>query len=138
MGFPRDLASLLTKRISIDTTNDRVGIGISPTEKLHVDGNVKATSFIGDGSNLTGIVSTLSALTDTSTANISTGDLLQWNGSDWENKHRVIHEIYRDSNGHLIHKYDEATTSVKDHQDWWIGLNESLSVDANGHLLINV
>ncbi len=35
----------------------KVGIGVArPTEKLDVDGKVKATGFIGDGSQLTGIV----------------------------------------------------------------------------------
>jgi hypothetical protein len=36
----------------------RLGIGTTtPTEKLHVNGNVKATSFIGSGSQLTGVAS---------------------------------------------------------------------------------
>ena len=37
----------------------KVGIGTrSPSEKLEVSGNVKATQFIGDGSQLTGIIPT--------------------------------------------------------------------------------
>ena len=43
-----------TADIAIDRYG-RVGIGtVSPTEKLHVAGTVKATSFQGDGSSLTG------------------------------------------------------------------------------------
>lgn len=38
--------------------NGNIGIGtMSPSEKLEVSGNVKATAFYGDGSNLSGIVS---------------------------------------------------------------------------------
>ncbi|MDD0853720.1 hypothetical protein HBN50_11470 [Halobacteriovorax sp. GB3] len=38
------------------TKSNNIGIGtIAPTEKLEVSGNIKATSFIGDGSSLTGI-----------------------------------------------------------------------------------
>ncbi|MFH0856809.1 MAG: hypothetical protein V1860_02835 [bacterium] len=40
--------------------NGNIGIGtIAPSEKLEVAGTVKATKFIGDGSELTGIVSNL-------------------------------------------------------------------------------
>ena len=43
-------------------TDDRYGIGLdpgfAPTEKLDVNGNVKATAFIGDGSLLTNITAT--------------------------------------------------------------------------------
>jgi len=39
-----------------DSSTDRVGVGLdNPSEKLEVSGNVKATKFIGDGSELTGI-----------------------------------------------------------------------------------
>lgn len=38
---------------------DKIGVGLSnPTEKVEVVGNVKATAFIGDGSQLTGLSST--------------------------------------------------------------------------------
>ena len=49
-----------TERIRIDSTGS-IGIGTdSPGEKLHVNGNVSASAFIGDGSGLTGISSDVS------------------------------------------------------------------------------
>jgi hypothetical protein len=60
-----NLANLADSTIlSVDAANDRVGIGSTqPTEKLDVVGVVSATSFFGDGSNLSGITAgaTLSA-----------------------------------------------------------------------------
>ena len=47
-----------------------LGIGtINPTTKLQVGGTVKATSFVGDGSLITGIP--LSAISDVNTSNLS-------------------------------------------------------------------
>ena len=59
-----DFAAGLGDTLKIDSTNNRVGIGSTqPTEKLDVVGVVSATSFFGNGANLTGITAgaTLSA-----------------------------------------------------------------------------
>lgn len=57
-------------------TAGNVGIGLTlPTEKLDVDGTVKATSFSGSGTNLTGIVTSITAgsgiSVDQSTGNVT-------------------------------------------------------------------
>ena len=53
------LANLADQNVfTVDGTNDRVGIGsTSPVEKLNVVGVVSATSFYGDGSQLSGVIS---------------------------------------------------------------------------------
>ena len=71
-----------TERLRINSSGD-VGIGTtSPSSKLEVDGTVTATSFSGDGSNLTGIntdeTDTLDSVTDrgaSTTNDISTGQV---------------------------------------------------------------
>lgn len=57
MGKNRQKANLTSNNlITSDITNDRIGINsTSPTTTLDVDGTITATSFSGDGSNLTGI-----------------------------------------------------------------------------------
>ena len=60
-----------------DGSTDRVGIGSAiPTQKLDVDGNVKATTYYGDGSNLTGI-SAGTGLATRATNSSTTGSLAQ-------------------------------------------------------------
>ncbi len=55
------------------TNNGNVGIGTTaPVSTLHVNGTVTATSFIGDGSNLTGIAVN---------SGIPTGGIIMWSGS---------------------------------------------------------
>jgi|TARA_R100000479_G_scaffold49846_1_gene23079 hypothetical protein len=57
MSKTRNTGNLVSENnIFVDVTNDRVGIGSTqPTAKLNVSGIVSATSYYGDGSNLSGI-----------------------------------------------------------------------------------
>ncbi|MHB9019583.1 MAG: tail fiber domain-containing protein [Minisyncoccota bacterium] len=64
-------ASPPTEKMRI-TDAGNVGIGTAtPTQKLDVNGTVKATAFSGDGSGLTGVVSAASANTWTGTQTIA-------------------------------------------------------------------
>ena len=57
MGKNRQKANLTSNLlITTDIVNDRIGIGTTtPSTSLSVVGIVSATSFYGDGSNLSGI-----------------------------------------------------------------------------------
>ena len=61
--------------MTLDLTTKEVGIGtIDPQEKLEVIGNVKADSFLGDGSQLTGLLP----------ANPQAGDITYYDGNSWQ------------------------------------------------------
>ena len=70
--------------IFVDIASDRVGIGSTqPTAKLNIVGIVSATSFFGDGSNLTGVSGGGASVqvSDNAPSNPSEGDLW-WRSSD--------------------------------------------------------
>jgi hypothetical protein len=64
------IATSGTKSVVYIPSTGNLGIGtVNPTTKLQVGGTVKATSFVGDGSLITGIP--LSAISDVNTSNLS-------------------------------------------------------------------
>ncbi len=70
-----DTASSLSSNADLfwDNTNARLGIGTtSPTERLEVQGTVKATTFQGDGSQLTNVGGG---------ASVPAGVIVMWSGS---------------------------------------------------------
>jgi hypothetical protein len=75
LGRGRDPSQGIAPAITVDT-GDKVGGGTtSPTEKLDVSGTVKATAFIGDGSQLTNLpAGGGNALLNKVTTNISLPD----------------------------------------------------------------
>jgi cold shock CspA family protein len=81
----RHTANLVSdNNIFVDIASDRVGIGSTqPTAKLNIVGIVSATSFFGDGSNLTGVSGGGASVqvSDAAPSNPSEGDLW-WRSTD--------------------------------------------------------
>ena len=64
-----DFASGLGSVLVVDAVNNRVGVNsTTPTTALDVDGTVTATSFVGDGSELTGVSGFANALSTDQTS----------------------------------------------------------------------
>jgi cytoskeletal protein CcmA (bactofilin family) len=66
-GVVKKAGDTMTGALTIQnnlTVTGNVGIATTapPSEKLEVNGNIKATSFLGDGSNLTGVVKNLDSV----------------------------------------------------------------------------
>jgi len=64
-----------------DTSNNLIWNG----DKLNIIGDVSAVTYYGDGSNLTGLVATLSGLTDVILNTLITGNTLIYSGGSWKN-----------------------------------------------------
>ncbi|UCD13611.1 MAG: hypothetical protein JSW60_08655 [Thermoplasmatales archaeon] len=84
---PPHMFSNVTGNVGIGTTN--------PSEKLEVDGNVKATSYYGDGSSLTGVVKTeLDPVFGSSAASgIFASDITNWNAAYGWGDHSVADAV---------------------------------------------
>jgi len=64
-----DFASGLGNVLVVDANNNRIGVNsTTPTTALDVNGTVTATSFVGDGSELTGVSGFATALSTDQTS----------------------------------------------------------------------
>ena len=104
----------------------KVGIGTrSPSEKLEVSGKVKATQFIGDGSQLTGIITT----GDFGSSNITTAGKLNFGTST-----RQMINLYTNVYGIGIQSFTQYFRSDS-HFAWYRGgvhVNEALNPGSGG------
>jgi len=71
MTRARSLARLANANVLSVSTDNNVGVNsTSPTEQLHVVGVVSATSFYGDGSELSGVTGLGTALSNSGPGNL--------------------------------------------------------------------
>ncbi|MDA8978235.1 hypothetical protein N9F67_00010 [bacterium] len=93
-------------------SNDRIGIGTAtPSEKLSVEGNVSASSYYGDGSNLTGI-SGGGGLSETPLANVS--GRFQWSSADAEERIHIGNTSYGPFNWYSFNS-EPTDTNLKEY-----------------------
>ena len=90
-----------------------VGNDVSITGNTTSTGDVTAARFIGDGSELTGLVATYEALTDTDTTGRTAGTLNRFNGSAY-----VPTTMTEDANGNVVTNGDVTFTGANNNIAW--------------------
>ena len=116
-----------TERVTI-LSGGNVGIGLTPSsEKLEVLGNVSASAFIGDGSQLTGITTSLPAGVVSGSDQVS-GSFVNLDGDTMSGDLTVSGSIFVQNNITSNELIVEATNG----SDWFTVSNGNVNFNANG------